>query len=148
MKRLSNCAQQIMKLAEEAATEYCQSHIGTEHLLLGIIREGTSRAAQILTDHGATEYRAKSMIDELSRERIDETWVTGRMPGSPHYMDVFGRADRIAERLGHSLICPEHLLAGLLTQTGSVGWEVLRALGISFETVKNSFREQAPAVCA
>jgi ATP-dependent Clp protease ATP-binding subunit ClpA len=88
------------------------------------------------------------MVDELIKERLDETWVTGRLPGSPHFVDVFARAERIAERLKQPQICAEHLLAALLTETGSVGCEVLRALGISMEVVENAFREQVPAGCS
>ena len=130
----------------------CPVYVGTEHLLLGIIREGTSRGARILFDHGATEHWTKAVVDELVDELadkgMDETWVTGRLPGSPHFMDVFSRAERIAQRLGHSQICAEHLLAALLTLTGSVGYEVLRAMGISMEIIENAFHEQVAAGCS
>ena len=147
MRHLSKRASQVLKLAHEAAQEYGQGYVGTEHLLLGIIREGTSLGARILLDHGATESRTKARVDELVNKHLDETWVTGRLPGSPHFMNVFARAERIARRLGHSQICAEHLLAALLTLTGSVGYKVLRAMGISMEIVENAFHEQVPAGC-
>jgi ATP-dependent Clp protease ATP-binding subunit ClpC len=148
MRHLSKRANQVLKLAHEAAQEYGQGHVGTEHLLLGMIREGTSLGAQILLDHGLTEYRTKVMVDELVNNHLDETWVTGRLPGSPHFMDVFGRAERIARRLEHSQICAEHLLAALLTQTGSMGCEILREMGISMDMIDEAFHERAPAGCS
>jgi ATP-dependent Clp protease ATP-binding subunit ClpC len=142
MKRLSKRANKVLRLAREAAHEYGQSYVGTEHLLLGIVREGTSLAARVLLDNQATESRIRAVIDELVDKRMAETWVTGRVPGSPHFMNVFGRAERIAERLGQAQICVEHLLAALLTQTGSLGHETLRAIGISMELVDCAFHEQ------
>jgi hypothetical protein len=148
MRRLSKRASHVLKLAHEAAREYGQGYVGTEHMLLGIIREGTSMAARTLLDHGATEYRAKAMVDELVDKRLGDTWVTGRLPGSPHFMDVFTRAERIAQRLGHSHICTEHLLAALLTQTGSMGLEVLRAMGITMVIVDHALHELVPVGCS
>jgi ATP-dependent Clp protease ATP-binding subunit ClpC len=142
MRHLSKRANQVLKLAQEAADEYEQGYVGTEHLLLGIVREGTSLGARILFDHGATEYRIKSVVDELVSDRVHETWVTGRLPGSPHFIDVFARAERIAKRLGQAPICAEHLLAALMTETGSVGYEALRALGLSREAIEDAFHGQ------
>jgi len=148
MRRLSKRANQVLKLAHEAAREYGQGYVGTEHLLLGIVREGDSLGARILLEQGVTEYRTKAVVDELVDERMEETWVTGRLPGTPHFMDVFARAQRIAERLGQPRICTEHLLAALLTQTGSVGCEALREMGISTEIVENAFHDPTRSCCA
>jgi ATP-dependent Clp protease ATP-binding subunit ClpC len=139
---LSKRAGEIVRLAHQAADEYGQGYVGTEHLLLGIVREGTSLAAQILHECGATEYRTKAAVDELIVERVEETWVTGRLPGTPHFIDVFARAERIAERLDQPHICAEHLLAALMTVTGCLGHEALRILGITWENVETAFREQ------
>ena len=148
MRSLSRRANQVIKLAHQAAQEYGLAYVGTEHLLLGIVREGTSLGARILLDHGATEDRTKSVVDELAKERLEETWVTGRWPGTPHFVNGFARADRIAERLKQPQSCAEHLLAALLTESGCLGCEVLRTLGITIETVENAFRQQAPAACS
>ena len=143
MRHLSRRARQVLKLAQEAAGEYEQGSVGTEHLLLGIVREGASLGARILLEQGATEYRVKSVVDELVEDRVLETWVTGRLPGSPHFIDVFARAGRIAQRLGQSQICTEHLLAALTTETGSVAYEALHALGLSREIIEEAFQAQA-----
>lgn len=142
MRNLSKRAEQVLKLAHEAAREYGLGYVGTEQLLLGIVREGMSLGARLLFEHGATEYRIKAAVDELVNERMGETWVTGRLPGTPHFIDVFARAERIAERLGQPQICTEHLLAALMTVGGCVGCEVLRQMGISLKTVEKALREQ------
>ena len=145
MRHLSRRANQVLKLAHKAAQEYGLGYVGTEHLLLGIVREGTSLGGRMLLDEGATEDRIKAAVDELVKQRLDETWVTGRLPGTPHFVNVFSRADRIAKRLKHVQICAEHLLAALLTEGGCVGCEVLRMLGISREIVDQALHEEVPA---
>ena len=89
MRHLSRRANQVLKLAHKAAQEYGLGYVGTEHLLLGIVREGTSLGGRMLLHQGATEPRIKAAVDELVKQRLDETWVTGRLPGTPHFVNVF-----------------------------------------------------------
>jgi len=148
MRPFSKPASQVLKLAHEAAQERGHGYMGTEHLLLGIIREGTSPAARILLENGATEYRIQAMVDELIGERMRESWAARGLPVSPYFIDVFVRAQRVAERLGQSQLRAEHLLIGLLRQTRSVGCEALRGLGISPETMEDALHEPVPQFCS
>lgn len=148
MRPLSRRANHILKLAREAAGQSGRRFTGTEHLLLGIVRDGGSLAAGILLNQGTADAWTQAVADEQAHQGPSETWVTGRLPGSPHFMDVFARAERIAQRLGHSRICAEHLLAALLTLTGSMGYQVLRAMGISIEIVDEALRERVPVPCS
>ncbi|GMU22254.1 MAG: hypothetical protein AMXMBFR13_23420 [Phycisphaerae bacterium] len=143
MHHLSRRAEQILKLAKEAAREYEQGFVGTEHLLLGIIREGTGVGAAILLEHGATEEKIKERIDHLIRQRLQETWILGRLPGTRHYRDVLSKAGAAARGHGNWQICSVHLLMALLQEKGSTGCQVLTDLGISMEVVRRAIVQQA-----
>lgn len=136
MNYLTRRADQIVKLAKEAAREYGQGYVGTEHLLLGIVREGTGLGARILMDRGATEARVQAEIDKLLKTRMQETWVLGRLPGTPHFKDVLAKASSEARGSGNWQICSVHLLLALLTEKGSTGHKALGAMGISLEIVR------------
>jgi len=136
MIQLSKRAETILKLAKEIAAEYRQRYVGTEHLLLAILREGTGSAADILQDHGVDDEQARQEIDKLLRARMQETWVLGRVPGSPHFRDVLSRAAQEARGAGNWQIGSIHLLLGLLAEKGSVGHNALRAMDITTDTVR------------
>jgi len=138
MQYLSKRAERIIGLAKEAAREYEQGYVGTEHLLLATVREGTGLGAKILIDHGATEERIRDQIDKLVKVRLQETWVLGRLPGTPHFKDILARAGEQARGLGNWQICSVHLLLALLAEKGSMGHQVLRALGLSSDTIRKS----------
>jgi ATP-dependent Clp protease ATP-binding subunit ClpC len=133
---LSNRAEQILKLAREAAREYGQGHVGTEHLLLGIWREGTGLGARLLRECGTTDETIKAEIAAASKDRLQETWVLGRLPGTRHYRDVLSKAADAAKGQGNWQICSGHLLMALLQERESCGFTVLQALGVSVETVR------------
>jgi len=132
----------IVKLAKELAREYGKGHVGTEHLLLAIVREGTGLGAEILLDHGATEEKLQEEIDKLLKACLQETWVFGRLPGTPHFKDVMARAAHEARGSGNWQICSVHLLLALLAEKGSIGCKTLHALGLSSGTIRKALVRQ------
>lgn len=148
MHHLSKRAERILTLAREAAREYGQGYVGTEHLLLAILREGTGLGAQILLENGATEERVKSMIDDIIKERLQETWVFGRLPGTRHYRDVLSKAAEAAKGRGTWQICSLHLLVALLNERESTGYRVLQTLGISHDTIRQFIARETAAQMA
>ncbi|GAG34211.1 unnamed protein product, partial [marine sediment metagenome] len=110
MNYLTKRADQIVKLAKEVAREYGQGYVGTEHLLLAIVREGTGLGAKILLEHGVTEERMREEIDKLLQMHLQETWVFGRLPGTPNFKDVLAKAAHEARGSGNWQICSVHLL--------------------------------------
>ncbi len=142
---LSRQAQEIIRLAKEAAGEYRQGYVGTEHLLLGIIREGNGLGAQVLREGSADEYCIRREIDRLLASRLHETWVLGRLPGTPHFRDVIRRAAEEARGMGNWQVASEHLLLALLAEKGSVGCQALQALGVTSETVRKRLVRRSPA---
>jgi ATP-dependent Clp protease ATP-binding subunit ClpC len=145
MYQLSKRAERILSLAREAAREYGQGHVGTEHLLLAIVREGTGLGARILLDNGANEVRVKAQINQVLKDRLQETWVLGRLPGTRHFRDVLSKAAEAARGRGNWQICSGHLLMALLAERDSTGFRVLRELGITTDTVRRALNQEPAA---
>ena len=145
MNHLSKEAEQSLKLAKDIAREYGLGYVGTEHLLLAIVREGASLGAEILRKHGANEYTTQAMVDELVKDRIAETWIVGRLPGTPHFKDVITQAATEARGTGNWKVSSEHLLLALLAEKKSLGCKALEGLGLSPAIVRHAMTAQKTA---
>ena len=128
--------QRIIKLAEAIAREYDQEYVGTEHVLLAIAREGASPGAKLLKSLRLSDARIRKEVDRLIVKSMEDTWVFGRLPGSPHYRNVISKAIEEARRLGSSEIGTEHVLLALMREKGSVAHNALKVLGVSFEDLR------------
>ncbi|MHC5111049.1 MAG: Clp protease N-terminal domain-containing protein [Planctomycetota bacterium] len=126
----------VIKLANEIAHEYDLEYVGTEHLLLAIQREGSGVGSTILTNRGITESRLKDQVDQLVKSQLEETWVFGRLPGTPHFKNVMATAIEQCRQLEAKEVCTEHVLLALIKEKGSVAQKALRALGLSYETAR------------
>ena len=135
-EQLSKRADRAVKLAREIAREYDQEYVGTEHVLLAISQEGTGAGSRILLDSGATEDVIRAEVDKRIQASLEDTWVFGRLPGSPHFKNVVANAIEEARDLASKNVCTEHLLLGLLKERGSVAYGPLKALGLSLKSVR------------
>lgn len=142
-EHLSPDVTQVIKLANAIAREYELEYIGTEHLLLGIGKQQSSLGAQILNKHGATYKKLKAQVDKLIQASLEDTWVFGRLPGSPHFRNVMARAIEEARALNSKLVCTEHLLLALILEKGSVAQKALRALDLSPRQVREAIDHAA-----
>jgi len=131
----------VIKLANEVAREYEQEYVGTEHVLLAIQREGTGVGAKVLAKRGISEQRLRAEIDKLVKRRLEETWVFGRLPGTPHFKNVVAVAIEECQLLGAKEVSTEHLLLGLLKERGSVAHKALKSLGLSFDDARATVQE-------
>ena len=132
-ERLSKRVEQVIKkLAAAIAREYELDYVGTEHVLLAIEREGTGVGAQVLHEHGIDAHKLKNEVDKLVKKSMEETWVFGRLPGTPHFRNVMATAIEQARRLKSKEVCTEHLLLALLKEKGSVAASTLRSLKVSY----------------
>ena len=145
---LSERVNRVVKLAHKFAREYEQEYVGTEHVLLAIANEGTGVGAQILLDHGATESKIRTEVNKLIQASLEDTWVFGRLPGSPHFRNVVARAIEEAQELKSKEVCTEHLLLGLLREKGSVAYETLKTLGLSVKKVRDQIRRMTESAQA
>ena len=140
MHHLTPRAITIVNLAKSIAREDGQGYVGTEHLLLAIIREGDGMGAKALAAQDVTEEDARDVIDELIKERLQETWVLGRLPGTPHFRDVLSRAKDEARGQGNWLIGSVHLLLALLSEKNSIGAKALEELNVSGHKIREALR--------
>ena len=85
---------------------------------------------------GLSEARVKREVDALIKRSMEETWVFGRLPGSPHFKNVMAAAIEAAGDLKSQEVCSEHLLLGLLQEDGSVAHAALSKLGITPEVAR------------
>ena len=136
--QLTKDGERAIQLAKEAAREYGLGYVGTEHLLLGISQVAEGMGSKILIDHGANEYCLKAEIDRLVEDRMQETWVLGRFPGTPHFRDVLNEAAVAARGSGNWRVGTEHLLLALTNEVDSLGFKALQALGLTPEGIRKS----------
>ncbi len=128
---LSERSAEVIRLANKIAHEYEQEYVGTEHLLLAIAREGTGLACEFLSANGVDETRLKEVVDKLIKQSMEDTWVFGRLPGTPHFRNVMSGAIEEAGRVNSPEIRVEHLFLGLLREKGSVAENALADVGIT-----------------
>jgi ATP-dependent Clp protease ATP-binding subunit ClpC len=131
-----------VKLARTIAREYGLDYVGTEHVLLGICREPTGLGGRLLEQRDLSEHKIRSEIDRLIQKSMEDTWVFGRLPGSPHFRNVVARALDIARDMESKELRTEHLLLALLKEEGSVAYQALKALGCRYEDVEADVKQQ------
>ena len=132
-EQLTKRVERVIKtLAPAIAREYDLDYVGTEHVLLGIEREGTGVGAKVLHDHGVDGFKLKDEVDKLVKKSMEETWVFGRLPGTPHFRNVMANAIEQARQLESKEVCTEHLLLALLKEKGSVACTALHNLKLNY----------------
>ncbi len=134
MERFTQRARRVLSLAQEEADRLQHHQIGTEHLLLGLMREDGGVAGRVLRDLGLDVRRVEELVSRLSTAS-DRT--TSSQPDlSPGTKKVLELAVDEARRMGHHYIGTEHLLLGLVRQQEGIALDVLRRLGVSPEEVR------------
>ena len=127
-------AKQVLMLAREEANRFNHNYIGTEHLLLGLVREGEGIAAKVLYDMGVDITKVRSAVEFIigRGERVN----VGEISLTPRAKKVIELAVEEARRLGHNYIGTEHLLLGLVREGEGIAAGVLESLGVSLEKVR------------
>lgn len=131
LRRLNDDARAIVNLANQIAHEQELEYVGTEHVLLAILRHDGCLGARVLNKLGVDEEAARAALQKLLQRAKEDTWVFGRLPGTPHYRDVIERAMEIADQLEAQLIGSEHLLLALFHNEENVAQQALVALGVT-----------------
>ncbi len=134
-KKFTERVERVVGLANRIAREYELDYVGTEHILLAICREGTGLGWDVLKRRGISEGKLKEEIDRLTKKSMEDTWVFGRLPGSPHFRNVVAAAIEQAESMKADSICTEHILLALLKEKGCVAQAALATLGCDFDGV-------------
>jgi ATP-dependent Clp protease ATP-binding subunit ClpC len=138
MERFTQRARRVLSLAQEEAERLQHNYIGTEHLLLGLMREEGGVAGRVLRDLGLDQRRVEELVERLTRATTRTP--TTQLDLSPGTKRVLELAVDEARRMGHHYIGTEHLLLGLVRQSEGVAIDVLKRLGVSPEEVRRQTR--------
>ncbi len=135
-ERFTDRARSVVVLAQEEARMLNHNYIGTEHILLGLVREEEGVGAKALESLGVSLDGARRSVEEIID--VGEGPVRGHIPFTPRAKRVLELALREALALGHNYIGTEHILLGLIREGEGVGAQVLTKLGASFERVRDN----------
>ncbi len=141
-ERFTDQARRVVVQAQEEARRLDHSYIGTEHLLLGILRAGEGVAAEALASLGVGLDPAREQVAEIAGR--GKQAPSGHIPFTPRAKKVLELSLRESLDLGHHTIRPEHILLGLITEGHGVAVEVLRILGPGPERVRGRVIELIP----
>ena len=138
-ERFSEEARQVLVLAQEEARILKHAYIGTEHLLLALLREEEGGAARVL-------YSLEVTVEKVRRQVIQiigsgEEVPSGQFPFTPRAKKVVDLAVREAASLGHHAVDTEHLLLGLLKEREGVAARILLDLGVMPEAIRQGIVE-------
>lgn len=134
MARLTDRAREVLSLASAEAIEFRHSYVGTEHILLGLVREGSGVAAKVLGGLGIDPDAVRAEVEKLVAPGIEQLGAK-ELSMTPKANGVIQMAGEQAEMLGHDYVGTEHLLLGLLSEEEGVAAQVLGQLGVGLEQV-------------
>src|SRR5207244_97384 len=136
-ERFTDRARKVMLLAKQETQRFNHEYIGTEHILLGLVKEGSGVAANVLKNLDIDLRKIRLEIEKIVQHGPGgEQVVMGRLPHTPRAKKIIEYAIEEARLLRHNYVGTEHLLLGLLREEESVASEVLRSLGLKLEDVR------------
>lgn len=134
-ERFTDRARKVMALANQEAQRLNHEYIGTEHILLGLVKEGTGVGATVLKQLDVDLRKVRMEVEKLVKSGPDMVTI-GRLPQTPRAKKVIEYAIEEARNLGHNYVGTEHLLLGLLREQDGVAAQVLMNLGLKLEEVR------------
>jgi ATP-dependent Clp protease ATP-binding subunit ClpC len=134
-ERLTDRARKVMALANQEAQRFNHEYIGTEHILLGLVKEGSGVGANVLKNLGVDLRRVRLEVEKLVKSG-PEMVTMGKLPQTPRAKKVIEYAIEEARNLNHNYVGTEHLLLGLLREHDGVAAQVLMNLGLKLEEVR------------
>lgn len=133
--RFTDRARKVMQLANQEAQRLNHEYIGTEHILLGLVKEGSGVAANVLHNLGIKLRMVRLEVETLIQSGSGMVTM-GRLPQTPRAKSVIKFSMEEAKNLNHNYVGTEHLLLGLLREDEGVGAQVLMNLGAKVDTVR------------
>ena len=134
-ERFTDRARKVMALANQEAQRFNHEFIGTEHILLGLVKEGSGVGATVLKNLDVDIKKLRLEIEKLVHPGPDMVTM-GKLPQTPRARKVIEYAIEEARALNHNYIGTEHLLLGLLRETDGIAAQVLMNLGLKLEDVR------------
>ncbi|MGH8023482.1 MAG: ATP-dependent Clp protease ATP-binding subunit [Limisphaerales bacterium] len=135
MSNFTPRAQQVLALARKEADRFNHNYLGTEHLLLGLIKLGQGVAVNVLQGMGIDLETVRMEVEKQTGTGPDQKMI-GNIPYTPRVKKVLDLARREAKNLNHTYIGTEHLLLGLLREGDGIAAQVLRNLDVDIEEAR------------
>ena len=133
--RFTDRAKKVMNLARQEAQRFNHEYLGTEHILLGLVQEGSGVAANVLKNMGIDLNKIRMEVEKIVK--TGPSMVTmGQLPFTPRAKKVLELSMEEAGNLGHNYIGTEHLLLGLIKENEGIAAQVLLNLGVKLEDVR------------
>ncbi len=136
MERFTERARKVIALGKEEAHRLGHDYIGTEHILLGIIRDGGGMAAAVLETLNVDLEKLRVEVEEKLMESKGTTMLAGEIPFLPQVKHVFELANEESQAMGHSYIGTEHLLLGILKDDEGIAARVLKDASITYRKAR------------
>ena len=134
-ERFTDRARKVMQLANQEAQRFNHEYIGTEHILLGLVKEGSGVAANVLKNLDVDLRKIRLEVEKIVQSGPDMVTM-GKLPQTPRAKKVIEYAMEEARNLNHNYVGTEHLLLGLLREQEGVAAQVLMNLGLKLEDVR------------
>ncbi len=134
-ERFTDRARKVMQLANQEAQRFNHEYIGTEHILLGLVKEGSGVAANVLKNLNVNLRSIRLEVEKLVQSG-PEMVTMGKLPQTPRAKKVIEYAMEEARNLNHNYVGTEHILLGLLREHEGVAAQVLMNLGLKLEDVR------------
>lgn len=134
-ERFTDRARKVMQLANQEAQRFNHEYIGTEHVLLGLVKEGSGVAANVLKNLEVDLRKIRLEVEKIVQSGPDMVTM-GKLPQTPRAKKVIEYAMEEARNLNHNYVGTEHLLLGLLREQEGVAAQVLMNLGLKLEDVR------------
>ena len=135
-ERFTDRARKVMALANQEAHRFNHEWVGTEHLLLGLVKEGTGVGANVLKNLDVDLQKLRMEVERIAKSG-PEMSPMGRLPQTPRAKKVLEYAVEEARALNHNYVGSEHLLLGLLRESEAVAAQVLMNMGLKLEEVRD-----------
>src|SRR5262249_55490539 len=133
--RFTDRARKVMQLANQEARHLNHEYIGTEHILLGLVKEGSAVAANVLKNLDIDLRKIRLEVEKIVQSGPDMVTM-GKLPQTPRAKKVIEYSIEEARNLNHNYVGTEHLLLGLLREREGVAAQVLMNLGLKLEDVR------------
>ena len=134
-ERFTDRARKIMALANQEAQRFNHEYIGTEHILLGLVKEGSGVGATVLKNLDVDIKKLRLEVEKLVKSGPDMVTM-GKLPQTPKAKKAIEYAIEEARALNHNYVGTEHILLGMLRETEGIAAQVLMNLGLKLEDVR------------
>ena len=134
-ERFTDRARKVMQLANQEAQRFNHEYIGTEHILLGLVKEGSGVAANVLKNLDVDLRKIRLEVEKLVQSGPEMVTI-GKLPQTPRAKKVIEYSMEEARNLNHNYVGTEHILLGLLREQEGVAAQVLMNLGLKLEDVR------------